>query len=30
MAKTKKKNYTKVISEQFVVPYERGGGIIKL
>jgi len=25
----KKKTYTKVIDEQFIVPYERGGGIIK-
>jgi len=29
MAKSKKKNYTKVIDEQFIVPYEKGGGIIK-
>ena len=25
----KKKNYTKVIDEQFIVPYKQGGGIIK-
>jgi hypothetical protein len=25
----KKKNYTKVIDEQFIVPYGQGGGIIK-
>ena len=29
MAKSRKKNYIKVIDEQFVVPYEKGGGIIK-
>lgn len=27
--RTKKKNYIKVIDEQFIVPYEKGGGIIK-
>ena len=25
----KKKNYTKIIDEQFIVPYKQGGGIIK-
>jgi len=29
MAKSKKRNYIKVIDEQFIVPYEKGGGIIK-
>ncbi len=29
MAKSKKKNYIKVIDEQFIVPSEKGGGIIK-
>jgi len=29
MPKLKKKNYTKVIDEQFIVPYANGGGIIK-
>ena len=29
MAKSKKKNYIKVIDEQFIVPYDKGGGIIK-
>jgi hypothetical protein len=29
MAKTKNKTYTKVIDEQFIVPHEKGGGIIK-
>jgi len=29
MAKSKKKNYIKVIDEQFIIPYEKGGGIIK-
>ncbi len=29
MAKPKKKNYIKVIDEQFIVPCEKGGGIIK-
>ena len=24
-----KKNYTKVIDEKFIVPYDNGGGIIK-
>ena len=25
----KNKNYTKIIDEQFIVPYKQGGGIIK-
>ena len=25
----KKKSYTKVVDEQFIVPYEEGGGVIK-
>jgi hypothetical protein len=29
MPKLKKKIYTKVIDEQFILPYEQGGGIIK-
>ena len=29
MAKSKNKNYIKVIDEQFIVPHEQGGGIIK-
>ena len=29
MAKAKKKNYTKVVDEQFIVPSDKGGGIIK-
>ena len=29
MHQSKKKTYTKVIDEQFVVSYEKGGGIIK-
>ncbi len=29
MAKLKKKKYIKVIDESFIVPYEKGGGIIK-
>jgi len=29
MAKSKNKKYTKVINEQFIVPFEKGGGIIK-
>ena len=29
MAKSKKKDYIKVVDEQFIVPYEKGGGIIK-
>ena len=29
MAKSKKKNYIKVIDEKFIVPYDKGGGIIK-
>jgi len=29
MAKVKKKNYIKVIDEVFIVPIEKGGGIIK-
>ncbi|RLA68265.1 MAG: transcriptional regulator [Epsilonproteobacteria bacterium] len=29
MTKSKKKNYIKVIDEQFIVPYEKGEGIIK-
>ena len=29
MAKLGKKKYLKVIDESFVVPYEKGGGIIK-
>ena len=29
MAKSKNKQYTKVINEQFIVPFEKGGGIIK-
>jgi len=29
MAKLKKKNYTKVIDEQFIVSTEKGGGVIK-
>jgi len=29
MSKSKKKNYVKVIDEQFIVPIENGGGIIK-
>jgi len=29
MAKSKKKNYIKVIDEQFIVSYVNGGGIIK-
>jgi hypothetical protein len=29
MAKSKKKNYIKVIDEQFIVPHKQGGGIIK-
>jgi len=28
MAKSKKKNYIKIIDEQFIVPYDKGGGII--
>ena len=29
MAKSKKKIYTKVIDEKFIVPLDKGGGIIK-
>ena len=29
MVRSKKKNYIKVIDEQFIVPYRQGGGIIK-
>ena len=29
MAKAKKKDYLKVVDEQFIVPHEKGGGIIK-
>jgi hypothetical protein len=29
MAKSKNKNYIKIIDEQFIIPYEKGGGIIK-
>ena len=29
MAKSKKRNYSKVIDEQFIVSYENGGGNIK-
>jgi hypothetical protein len=29
MVKSKKKNYIKVIDEQFIVPYKQGSGIIK-
>jgi len=29
MAKAKKKHYRKVVDEQYIVPYEKGGGIIK-
>ena len=29
MSREKKKTYTKVIDEQFIVPQEKGGGIIK-
>ena len=29
MAKTKQKNYIKAVDEQFIVPYDKGGGIIK-
>ena len=29
MVKSKKKNYTKIIDEQFIIPYAKGGGIIK-
>jgi hypothetical protein len=29
MAKSTKRSYTKVIDEQFIVPFEKGGGIIK-
>ena len=29
MVKQKKRNYLKVIDEQFIVPYEKGSGIIK-
>ncbi len=28
MGKSRKKNYVKVIDEQFIVPYEKGGGMI--
>ena len=29
MSKSKKKNYIKVIDEKFIVPIDKGGGIIK-
>ena len=29
MPKSKKKNYIKVIDEQFIVPSDKGGGIVK-
>jgi len=29
MAKSKKKNYIKVIDEQFIISFNKGGGIIK-
>jgi len=29
MYKSKKKNYIKVIDEKFIVPFDKGGGIIK-
>ena len=29
MPKSKKKSYIKVIDEQFIIPYDKGGGIIK-
>jgi hypothetical protein len=29
MAKIKNRDYTKVIDEQFILPNEQGGGIVK-
>jgi len=29
MDRLKKKNYIKIIDEKFIVPYDKGGGIIK-